>query len=263
MVLDSNPDGSVRIAPGDDRPWANVRDLWVGDHELCLRLDHTVKLPGSLLPPDQRIGALPDAPKEVQEHEQALRFSRPDRRTEDADQLAWRDALTRAARMLRSFLQEGTVELRLSEFHREDGTGPVGRADQARPGTDLAASLAPRLAASSSRPMYAFMQAGDALHRALLVDELDCECDGTLQLIASRSGLALLFRPSKPGVLPPPVQVTSPAGPQPQWHASPGVHAGASRIFFAHPWESGPLSLRIELPKPLSVRVVDDGPRWT
>lgn len=263
MVLDSNPDGSVRIAPGDDRPWANVRDLWVGDHELCLRLEHTVKLPGSLLPADQRIGALPDAPKQVFEHEQALRFSRPDLREEDADQLAWRNALTRTARMLRSFLQEGTVELRLSEFRREDGTGPVGLADRGRLGGESAASMAPRLAASSSGPMWAFLQAGEALDGALLVDELDCECDGTLQIVASRRGLALLFRPAKPGAVPPSVQVTSPEGPQPQWQASPGGHAGASRIFFAHPWWAGPISLRIGLRNPFSLRVVDDGPRWT
>ena len=257
LVVEDRPDGTVRIAPGDDRPWANTGDLWVGDHELCLRLANCTTLPGALLPADQRIGILADAPSEVLAHEQASRFVSAPVREEDEDQHEWRALIARAARILPRFLADGVVELRLSEFRRADGADAdaVGS-----PSTDSENEhvAQPRMAADSSSAYSAFLRAAEQSEEVLLVDELDCDCGGTLQLVASRRGLGLLFTPGNSSASPPAVMAMDGDATAGDWLHGSDAHQGASRIFFVHDWRAGALSLRFELATAMSVLVVDD-----
>ena len=257
MVLERLDDGDVRMAPGDDRPWANAGDLWVGDHELCLRLGSCVTLPRSLLPADQRIGVLPGAPDEVLEHERSMRFVKPPARAEDDEQQAWRALVSRSARILPTFLRAGVVELLLSEFQRPGVVDGVGGPAASGQEADQEA-LSPRMAAESSGLHAAFLSAMDQLDGAMLVDELDCDCGGTLQLVATQAGLSLLFTSENPDAVPPKVLAVNGPDPTSAWQSGGAVHQQASRIQFLHDWRTGPLSLRVAVRKELSLRVVDD-----
>lgn len=258
LVVEDHPDGTVRIAPGDDRPWANAGDLWVGDQELCLRLANCVSLPGALLPADHRVGVLPDAPEEVLQHERATRFVHAPMRDEDEDQQDWRALVGRAARILPGYLKDRTVELRLSEFAVLGTHGlEEGRSQVGGPPEKLVAQ--PRMAAKSSSAQAAFLAALGQLEEALLVDELDCDCGGSLQLVASRRGLAILFTSQDPDAVPPAVMAMGQGSGRGAWQLGAGSYAGASRIFFLHDWRAGPISLRLALRQPLSLRIVDDG----
>ncbi len=253
LVVEDEPDGTVRMAPGDDRPWANTGDLWVGEEALCLRLASCVRLRGELLPAGQRVGVLPDAPGEVLEHEQAARFVRAPMRDEDEDQQAWRTMVARAARILPRFLADGVVELRLSEFRTAGGAGSGGAASGSRDSTARR-----RMAADSASPRAAFLRAVEQDEEALLVDELDCDCGGSLQLIASRRGLGLLFTSEGRRVSPPTVLVMDDTDSARGWRTDAESQATTSRIFFPHDWRAGVLALRIDLPTALVVHVVDD-----
>jgi hypothetical protein len=206
----------------------------------------------------QRIGVLADAPGEVLQHERATRFVHAPMRDEDEDQQTWRTLVGRAARILPGYLQDGTVELRLSDF-TVLGTHGIeeGRSQMGGPPEKLLAQ--PRMAAKSSSVQAAFLAALGQSEETLLVDELDCDCGGSLQLVASRRGLAILFTSQDRDAVPPAVTTMAQEGTRSEWQLGTGSHAGASRIFFPHDWRAGPFSLRISLLQPLSLRVVDDG----
>lgn len=257
MVVEVLEAGEVRIAPGDDRSWANVGDLWVGDHELCLRLNSCVTLSGSLLPVDQRIGVLPGASADVLEHERVMRFVQVPLREEDEDQQEWRALVARAARIMPTYLREGVVELRLSEFEHLGAVGGVQEHPASEHVSDEDVSR-PRMAAESSGINSAFLAAMDQLDGAMLVDELDCDCGGMLQLVATKAGLSLLFSSEDPDAVPPQVMAMDHPGAAAAWQSGGTIHQRASRILFLHDWRSGPLSLRVALRKELAVRVVDD-----
>ena len=258
LVLDAASDGTVRLAPGDDRPWANAGDLWVGDQELCLRLENCVTVPSALLPADQRIGTLPDAPDEVIEHERAMRFVRPIARNEDDEQREWRAQVARTARRLGRFLADGVVELRLSEFRVARGSMGKGHSTSLSGEAPSAASPR-RMAASSSGPLAAFLRVAEESDELLLVDDLDCDCGGSLQLVASRRGLGLLFMPQESGAVPPTLVEGDGTAKKAQWTLGVDALAHASRVFLPHDWQVSVLPLRLLARRELRIEVVDDG----
>ncbi|MCK5945520.1 MAG: hypothetical protein KAI24_26255 [Planctomycetes bacterium] len=257
LVVEVLGDDNVRLAPGDTRPWANAGDLWVGEDSLCLRLASCVTLPASLLPAEQRTTVLPDAPGEVFEHERSMQFVKAPSRSEDADRRAWRALVARSARVLPTWLRDGVLELRLSEFREPGRLDAAGSPPRSRASVDADPSM-PRMAADSSSAHAAFLAAMDELDGAMLVDELDCDCGGTLQLVATRSGLSLLFTSEDPDAVPPRVLASDVQQPSMAWQSGGVVQPRANRIRFVHDWRAGPVSLRLALRKELSLRVVDD-----
>ena len=259
VVVERADGDTARLVPGDDRPWANLGDLWVDDESLCLRLAHGVTVPAGLLRPDQRIDLQPDAPRAVVEHEAALRFGRIDPLEEDEEQLAWRRALARTARMLPRFLQDGVVELRLSEFVCEDGSPAADVFDGEHAGGGAAAQT--KMAADSSSLEGAFLRAVEDSQEAIVLHELDVECGGTLTLLASRKGLGLHFEPDHPGATPPVMQLCGEAIDADRWVPAGASQEGPLRQFMQRDWHQGPLTLQLQLQQALTVEIAND--LWT
>lgn len=259
VVVERADGDAVRLVPGDDRRWANLGDLWIDDESLCLRLAHGVTLPAGLLRPEQRIGLQPDAPRAVAEHEAALRFGRIDSLEEDDEQLAWRRALARTARMLPRFLQDGVVDLRLSEFVCEDGSPAADAFAGDRAGDRAAAEI--RMAADSASLEGTFLRALEESQELVVLHELDVECGGTLTLLASRNGLGLHFEPDHPGAVPPVMELSGEAVGSQRWVQAGASKEGALRLFLQRDWHQGPLALQLRLPQALTVEIAND--LWT
>jgi hypothetical protein len=256
----------------DRRPFFSPSDLWTdlaGD-DVCLRREHQISVPQTLLTEDRRIDHLEGlgeiSTKNALDNNDGHPVSEADLTTEEN---CWRRAIRGAAGTLPDWLSRRRLRLHVDCMQQASALGESNPISESPPPTGMSTTSAPtmestpshpplKLAASSSSPIQRFQAALRSLNSAHYSQEIFCP-GGRLRLIASARGVAFVFEPEAGDD--PPAIFMGPDGAAESisWVTKP---QGNRHSMWTHNWSDGPCMARIETANPFELLIESDD-LWT